>query len=152
MAGSVIATVGFAWISHIEPHSSYLGAILVPSVICAFAMGLLFTPLATTATSGVNRADAGLASGVLNTSRQVGGSLSLAILGTVAADRTAAFVSPHSDQALVSGYQRAFQISAIITLLALMVSLAMPRTTGRRAREATSADSTRFPAVESPPA
>ena len=127
LTGAALASVGFLFISMIQPHSSYFGAILAPSVLCAFAMGLLFTPLATTATADVDRADAGLASGMLNTSRQVGGSFSLAILGTVAADRTATFVSPHSSDALVSGYQRAFQISAVITLLALCVALAVPR-------------------------
>ena len=128
--GSALATIGFLWISRISPTSSYLGAILAPSVICAFAMGLLFTPLATAATAKVERADAGLASGLLNTSRQVGGSLSLAILGTVAVDRAARFVHPHSARALVSGYQRAFVISAAIALLALGVSTLLPRHTG----------------------
>ena len=131
VSGASLATAGFLWISRIEPHSSYLGAIVAPSVICAFAMGVLFTPLATTATSGVERADAGLASGVLNTARQVGGSLSLAVLGTVAADRSASFASPTSGPALVSGYQRAFEISAAITLVALVVSFAIPRAAGR---------------------
>jgi EmrB/QacA subfamily drug resistance transporter len=134
LVGAAFASLGFLWISMIQTHSSYLGAILVPSVICAFAMGLLFTPLATSATAGVDRSDAGLASGVLNTSRQLGGSLSLAILGTVAADRTAAFVNPHSGEALVSGYQRAFQISAVITMLALATSLILPRNTGKRTK------------------
>ena len=129
-AGASLATLGFLWISRITPDSSYVGAILVPSIICAFSMGLLFTPLATAATAKVERADAGLASGMLNTARQVGGSLSLAILGTVAADRTAAFVHPHSGVALVSGYQRAFQISAVITLIALAVSFFVPAKTG----------------------
>ena len=129
--GATFATGGFLWISMIKVHSSYLGAILAPSVICALAMGLLFTPLATTATAKVERSDAGLASGVLNTARQVGGSLSLAILGTVAADRTATFVNPHGASALVAGYQRAFQISAVITLVALAVSLLVPKKTGR---------------------
>ena len=130
LTGAALASVGFLFISRIQPHSSYFGAILLPAVLCAFAMGLLFTPLATTATADVDRADAGLASGVLNTSRQVGGSLSLAILGTVAADRTATFVDPHSSEALVSGYQRAFQISAVITLLALCVAVTVPRRVG----------------------
>ena len=130
LTGAALASVGFLFISRIQPHSSYVGAILLPAVLCAFAMGLLFTPLATTATADVDRADAGLASGVLNTSRQVGGSLSLAILGTVAADRTATFVDPHTSEALVSGYQRAFQISAVITLLALCVAVAVPRRVG----------------------
>ena len=131
LAGSALATFGFMWISMIQTHSSYLGAIVVPSMICAFAIGLLFTPLATAATAGVERADAGLASGVLNTARQVGGSLSLAILGTVAADRTATFLAPHSPEALVSGYQRAFVVSAAITLLAFLVSFSLPRDAGR---------------------
>jgi len=127
--GAVLATLGFVWISLIEPHSSYWRNILVPSMTCAFAMGILFPALATAATADVDRADAGLASGVLNTARQVGGSLALAILGTVAADRTATFVNTHSRLALVSGYQRAFQISAAITLVALFVSRAAPKRT-----------------------
>ena len=125
-AGTSSATLGFLWIALIGVHSQYASAILVPSILCAFAIGLLFTPLATAATSGVDRSDAGLASGVLNTSRQVGGSLALAALGTVAADRSAAFVNPTSSAALVDGYQWAFHLSAGITLLALVVSLAVP--------------------------
>ena len=94
-------------------------------------MGLLFSPLAMAATAGVDRADAGLASGVLNTARQVGGSLSLAILGTVAADRTNALLATTGSlSALVGGYQRAFQISAIITLLALAISFTLPKHVG----------------------
>jgi EmrB/QacA subfamily drug resistance transporter len=126
MTGAALGTVGFLWISRIQPHSSYLGAILAPSILCSFAMGLLFTPLATAATAGVERADAGLASGLLNTSRQVGGSLALAALGTAALDRSATFANPQSAIALVSGYQRAFEISGVIAACALVVSLAVP--------------------------
>jgi predicted MFS family arabinose efflux permease len=127
LVGASIATLGFLWISMIKVDSSYWGSVLPPAFLCAFAMGLLFSPLANTATAGVDRADAGLASGVLNTARQVGGSLALAILATVAADRSATFTSPASPLALVSGYQRTFQVSALITLLALVVSFAVPR-------------------------
>jgi hypothetical protein len=99
-------------------------------------MGLLFAPLATAATADVDRADAGLASGVLNTARQVGGSLALAILGTVAADRTASLISAHSSAvARVGGYERAFQISAVITFLALGASFVLPAATGRRVKD-----------------
>ena len=133
LAGSALATGGFVWLSRIAPHSSYAAHIFFPLVACSFAMGLMFTPLATSATSGVDRADAGLASGVLNTSRQVGGSLALAILATVAADRSAQFVMSTSQAALVGGYQRAFELSSLITVTALVVSLALPRETGRRA-------------------
>jgi EmrB/QacA subfamily drug resistance transporter len=130
--GATLATLGFLWISLIKPADSYAGHILVPSFVCAFAMGLLFAPLATAATSGVDRADAGLASGLLNTSRQVGGSLSLAILATVATDVTHRALATASEaSALTSGYQRAFEISAVVTVIALGVSFALPRNTGR---------------------
>jgi EmrB/QacA subfamily drug resistance transporter len=130
--GATLATLGFLWISLIQPHSSYLGHILVPGFLCAFAMGLLFSPLAMSATSGVDRADAGLASGVLNTSRQVGGSLALAILATVATDRSHSLLHRVTSAAAhTSGYQLAFQISAAVTFVALLATFALPRLTGR---------------------
>jgi sugar phosphate permease len=120
------------WIALIKPADTYAGHILVPAFLCAFAMGLLFAPLATAATAGVDRADAGLASGLLNTARQVGGSLSLAILATVATD---VFnhdrVTVSRALAYTSGYDRVFQISACVTVVAFFVSFALPRNTGR---------------------
>jgi len=132
--GATFATLGFVWISLIKPQSSYAANVLVPSFLCAFAMGLLFSPLAMAATSGVDRADSGLASGLLNTSRQVGGSLALAILATVATDVThSAQRHASTASALTSGYQRAFEISAVVTLLALVVSFAIPAKIGNPA-------------------
>ena len=64
-----------------------------PGCIIALALGLLFTPLAAAATAGVPYTEAGLASGVLNTSRQMGGSLGLAVLATIATDRTLALLT-----------------------------------------------------------
>lgn len=139
LVGSALATIGFYWISLIGIHSSYGIDILPPSFLAAFAMGLLFAPLATAATAKVERKDAGLASGILNTARQVGGSLSLAVLGTVAADRTSSLLG-HSvttrDLALVAGYSRAFQISAIVTIVAFAVSFLLPAKVGHHSSHA----------------
>ncbi len=130
--GAVLATLGFLWISLIKPADSYAGHILAPSFVCAFAMGLLFAPLATAATSGVDRADAGLASGLLNTARQVGGSIALALLATVATDVTHSAIHTVSRaSAYTDGYQRVFVISAGVTVVAFLVSFALPRGTGR---------------------
>lgn len=150
LVGAATAAIGFYWLSLISPHSSYAVNILAPAFLCSFAMGLLFAPLATAATAKVDRADAGLASGILNTARQVGGSLSLAILGTVAYDRTQTYLhsasaaqrslSDFSQLAYVSGYNRAFQISASISLLAMLVSIALPPKVGHHSSHATPAD------------
>ncbi len=130
--GAILATLGFFWLSLIQPDSSFWGHVIEPSFVTAFAMGLLFSPLAMSATSGVDRADAGLASGVLNTARQVGGSLALAALATVATDRTASVVHSVSEKAaLTDGYQRVFEISSVIALLALALTIFVPRLTGR---------------------
>ncbi len=137
LIGSLLATVGFYWLSLITVHSSYWANLLPPSFVASFAMGLLFAPLATAATAKVDRRDAGLASGVLNSSRQIGGSLSLAILGTVAADRTASalhgLTTPSmaaTHVAYVEGYVRAFQCAGVVTLVAFFVSLALPAGVG----------------------
>ena len=61
--GATLATLGFFWLSLIKPDSNYWGHVIAPAFVTAFAMGLLFSPLAMAATSGVDRADAGLASG-----------------------------------------------------------------------------------------
>ncbi len=148
LVGSAFATLGFLWLSRINPESSYWRDVLAPAFLCSFAMGLLFAPLATAATAKVDRADAGLASGILNTARQVGGSLSLAVLGTIAFDRTQSYLhaaaAPSSARiaklAYVAGYARAFEISAAITLVAFVVSLGLPAKVGHHSSHAPAAN------------
>jgi MFS family permease len=132
LVGSSLATLGFLWLSVIKVNSSYWGDLFVPSVIVAFAIGLLFAPLATAATADVARSESGLASGVLNAARTVGGAIALAVLATAATSKSATFMHPLSSPALVAGYQRAFQISALVTFVGLLVSFALPRLTGRQ--------------------
>src|SRR5580700_2974050 len=111
-AGTLVAAGGFAWLAAITPPASYWDQVLGPACVISLALGLLFTPLAAAATAGVPVTEAGLASGVLNTSRQIGGSLGLAVLATIATDRSRAVLAAGGRAlspagALNDGYARA---------------------------------------------
>jgi EmrB/QacA subfamily drug resistance transporter len=136
LTGTVLAACGFGWLSAIGPHSTYLASVFGPGCLIALALGTLFTPLAAAATAGVAFADAGLASGVLNTSRQIGGSLGLALLATIATDRMhAALTAGHGSttvtSALNAGYSRAFQVAAGLSIAAALAALIVPAIRGR---------------------
>jgi EmrB/QacA subfamily drug resistance transporter len=127
VVGMLCVAGGFLWMAQLDAASTYANGVLGGAVLTTFGVGLSFTPLATAATSGVPPHQAGLASGVLNTSRQVGGSIGLAALATIATARThaalAAGSTPHN--ALTSGYDRAFLVSAAIALLAAALAAAL---------------------------
>ncbi|MEU5684645.1 MFS transporter [Streptomyces venezuelae] len=127
--GIVVASVGFGWQSTMTVDGAYVTAILLPGLVMMFGAGLATTPLASLATSGAEPGDAGLVSGLVNTSRTMGGALGLAVLSTVAAARMNGSTSP---QALTDGYAMAFRTSAFILLAGVAVLLVwMP---GRRVR------------------
>jgi hypothetical protein len=106
-------------------HGSYVGNLLTGLIPLSIGMGLVFVPLTLMATSGVSADDAGLASGLFNTAQQVGGSLGLAILATLAASRTSHLVSSHAAAthaaATVSGYHVAFLAAAIMLFAATVL-------------------------------
>jgi len=136
-AGTLLAAGGFAWLSAVTPHAVYWDHVFGPGCLIALALGLLFTPLAAAGTAGVSPGEAGLASGVLNTSRQVGGSLGLAVLATVATDRSHAVLAAAGPAAplaagLSDGYSRAFEWAAALCLAALGASFVVPAIRGRR--------------------
>ncbi|WP_437114088.1 MFS transporter [Streptomyces collinus] len=83
MAGATLVTIGLVWQSFISPDSSYVGGVLGPMLVFGFGMGLNFVTATVTAVSGVAQHEAGAASGLLNATQQVGGSLGLSILTTV---------------------------------------------------------------------
>ncbi|WP_327343233.1 MFS transporter [Streptomyces europaeiscabiei] len=83
VAGSTMVVLGLGWQTLISPDSSYAGGVLGPMVVFGFGMGLNFVTLTLTAVSGVAQHEAGAASGLLNVTQQVGGSLGLSILTTV---------------------------------------------------------------------
>jgi hypothetical protein len=112
-------------LSTLRVSDSYLSGFL-PGILCvATGLGLAFVPLTMTATSAAEPDDQGLASGIFNTSQQVGGAVGLAVLAAIASTVTAnAHASSHA-QALVSGYTTAFAVAAAITLAAVAVVLAL---------------------------
>jgi EmrB/QacA subfamily drug resistance transporter len=131
LTGTLLMTLGFAWLTQIKDHSHYWDHIFGPGCIISLAIGVLFTPLASAATSGVHYTEAGLASGVLNTARQLGGSIGLAALATVAIDRThSVLVGTHgltgSAAAFTSGYARAFALAACLGIIAFAASFVVP--------------------------
>jgi len=137
LAGTALAVGGFLWLTQIQAHSSYVGHILGAGGITALALGLLFPALASGATAGVDFTQAGLASGVLNTSRQIGGSLGLAALATIATDRTHSVLAARhgalsSTIALTDGYARAFDAAVLLTLAAVVCAVVVPSIRERR--------------------
>jgi EmrB/QacA subfamily drug resistance transporter len=149
LAGSAITTGGMFWLSRITEHSTYAGGLLGPMMLTAAGLGLLFMPATLVALSKVEDKDAGLASSLVNTGQQVGGSIGLAVLGTVAwtvvantarHSAAAAAKAGHPlhgtaaqvktaiyDHALSVGFSRGFEVSAGIMLLALVITIAMIR-------------------------
>lgn len=150
LTGTALAAAGFAWLTQIGPGSSYAGHVLGPGCIISLALGLLFTPLASAATAGVSMSEAGLASGLLNTSRQVGGSLGLAVLATVATDHTHTLLAAGraAATALTAGYARAFAVAAVLVLAGLACSFVVPYVRSSRAQGGEKADSVPSPVVD----
>ena len=152
IAGSAIMAGGMFWLSRISEHSSYAGGLLGPMMITAAGLGLLFVPMALVSLTKVRNADTGVASSLVNVGQQVGGSIGLAILGTVAwsavatslrsqtaAAAAAAKAVGHpltvatqtqiQHHALATGFSHGFLVSAAIGLLALIIALAAIRVT-----------------------
>jgi EmrB/QacA subfamily drug resistance transporter len=149
LAGSAITTGGMFWLSRITEHSTYSGGLLGPMIVTAAGLGLLFVPISLVALAKVGDNDAGVASSLLNTGQQVGGSIGLAILGTVAwsavansihgqvaaagaaakhavhlsAAQQAAVQKAITDHAFSVGFSKGYLVSAGIALLALIITI-----------------------------
>ena len=112
--GMLLAAGGMALLAQLGVHSTYAGHILPALLIIGVGLGLVFPPALNTATLGVERSDAGVASATVNTAQQVGGSLGTALLNTVATTATASFLAGKTATAdvvaaaAVHGYVTAF--------------------------------------------
>ena len=116
--GPVMAAGGLAWLSQLSAGDGYFSSVFAPLLLCGIGLGLSFVPMTIAATSDVPMHQAGLASGLLNTSRQVGGAVGLAAMATVAAAAT----TP------TGGYDRAFWICAAALGVGAVLALVLPST------------------------
>jgi len=142
LAGSAAAAGGMFWLSRISEHSHYTDGLLGPVMVAGAGLGLLFMPLSVTALSRVRADVAGVASSLLNTGQQIGGSIGLAVLGTVAwttvanGTRGAAAAARAGrapagghrpagiyQHALAAGFSRGFEVAAGLLLLALIITI-----------------------------
>ena len=124
LIGGLLAVAGgLFWFSRIPVHGSYLSDVLGPSMLAGAGLGLTFVPVTIAAVTGIRQQEAGLASGLINTSQQVGGALGVAVLVSVATTRIGQFgPAAHTHTALVAGYSRAFLVGAGIAAAAAVLS------------------------------
>ncbi|MFK4598862.1 EmrB/QacA subfamily drug resistance transporter [Streptomyces pristinaespiralis] len=149
VTGAVLAAAGLAWLTLTDIHSTYAGSILGPMLVFSLGMGMQFVSLTLMALSNVPVHESGAASGLLNATQQVGGSLGLSILVTVfgtastneakdliprfmaeatpaerlAFQRTGELPPPWGDQVLTAGVSAAFIMAAVFAVLAALIAL-----------------------------
>jgi len=123
--GLLLTAVGLFWFAQISPDGTYVGDILFPALVSAFGLGFAFVPMTIAAVAGVEPHEAGLASGMINTSQQVGGALGLAILAAVANSRTDSVVEAGSSLpvALTEGFQTALMVGSAFAVLGAVLAL-----------------------------
>ncbi len=111
ISGLILVGIGLAWFTQISADGSYWADVLGPSILAGVGLGLAFVPVTIAAMSGTKREEAGLASGLINTSQQVGGALGLAILASIA-NSTTNNSSASELVALTDGFSMAFLVGA----------------------------------------
>jgi EmrB/QacA subfamily drug resistance transporter len=130
--GGLGAGIGIVLLSHLGAQSSYWIWVLGPSTLTGAGMGCCFVPMTMAGTAGVAPDDAGIASGLINTSRQLGSALSLAVLAVIASDRTTSLLHHHAvtaNSALASGFDLGLLANGLIALSMVLASaLLLPRT------------------------
>ncbi len=122
--GSLFTASGLAWFTQIDPDGGFTADVLGPSILAAIGLGFSFVPVTIAAVTGTRPDEAGLASGLINTTQQVGGALGLAILASIAnattADQIKTGVAPNV--ALNSGFQDAFTVGACFALASALLT------------------------------
>jgi MFS family permease len=124
LTGLVLITGALVLFARVPADASYLLDVLPVMVLLGVGGGLAFPPLMTLAMSGVSPADAGLASGLINTTGQVGGAVGLAVLATVSSGRTSALRAAGSStvDALTGGYRLGFWVAAAMVAVGVVLA------------------------------
>jgi EmrB/QacA subfamily drug resistance transporter len=131
--GLLAQAVGLLLFTDISVNGSYLLQVLAPSLLVAIGIGLSFVPVTISAVAGVDPHEAGLASGLVNTSRLVGGALGLAVLAALATAQTNHLVRAGTGlhSALTGGFDLAFAVAAVVSLAGVLVAVVgLPRVSG----------------------
>jgi EmrB/QacA subfamily drug resistance transporter len=123
IGGPLLIAVAMAWLSRLPVHGHYLSDLLPALLIMPIGMGLTFMPIIAAATAGVPAREAGLASGLISTSQQMGGALGLAVLSGIAATVTASSANLGKLGALVHGYDRAMIVALVFILFAVALAI-----------------------------
>jgi EmrB/QacA subfamily drug resistance transporter len=131
--GLLLATAGMAWFSVLTPESNLFAALLPAQLVVSVGLGLTFVTATVIGVRGVAQEDTGIASGLLNTSQQVGGAVGLAVLATIASTVTlnAGQGTPTAD-ALTNGYTVGFMVGGAFYLAALVVGALTIKAVGQR--------------------
>jgi MFS family permease len=153
LIGTAMTAIGMMWLAQIQPDSTYVSGLLGPMIVFALGLGFTFMPLTLAAVSQIDESDAGIASGVLNTTQQIGGSIGLAALTTVSvtvfstqfANFLAAGGQPPAAgedlpaelvTAQVDGWTAAFQVSAWLAVVAFIITIFAIKVTKEEAAHA----------------
>ena len=127
ITGMIVTIAGMALLTRIAANGTYAQDVLPALLLTSLGLGCVFVPLTLIATTGLRDEDQGLASGLFNTSQQIGGALGLAILTSLAATRTANATGVSQSQALVDGFHVAFAGGVVFIVVALIVFVALLR-------------------------
>lgn len=131
MLGLGLAAAGLLWLSRVGAGDAYLVHVLGPEILVGLGFGLTFIPMTLSATAGVPVHEAGLASGLINTTRQIGGALGLAVMATVASGIAASHgLGDHPGEALASGYRAAFIIAGCGMIEGVLLATFLPKLKG----------------------
>ncbi len=135
--GLLLLTAGLLYFTQISVGGSYLNDLLIGFVLIGVGLGFSFVPVSIAALAGIEGPEAGLASGLINTSQQIGGALGVAILTTVATTHTNSLLANGDSQAqaFVGGFQLAFLVAACFAFVSVIITLVVLKKDDLRVEE-----------------